>query len=403
LSVDLRVLPGSQQPDSFSPPVGARDLLAFIKDWGHPEWVVLAAEAPIGPVSKVLAAAHSAKEVLHRVTLRAAGKQDNEIAPLVAVAQCANAPWSVVFVSLCLPVGEGDFRSAQDDARLLSSKLKTRALAFIGEDTSGAMGYRLYRNGEEVGQKEWDQSKTGAADKAVAELGLYLPACYPCTRRGETWLAVAGSSLSRLERADLIKFGERDGAREAQALLNAVLKNQLPVVRQLLRQGVKPAREALSKAVRKAVSSGKYDVLKELLKRKPGEHLPFGPGVVTHAIAKGPRNRRMDVVRLLLAAGADINGEGGEALRTAILQEDPTLLKFLLDAGADANASKSWGSTPLHCAAHLGQIECAKLLLQAGARPDSVDEKGETPVQWAVEYRHKELAKLLHEASRARG
>jgi uncharacterized protein len=381
-------------------PLGASDLLAFVGDWGHPEWVVVAAEAPIEQVSKLLAAAHSAKQVLRDVPLQPAGKQDDEIAPFVAVAQSADAPWSAAFISLCLPIDEQDLKSAQDDAQMLSAKLKTRALSFIGEDTSGAMAYHLYQNGKEVEHKEWDQTKTQAADKAFTPLGLYLPACYPCARRGNSWLAITTPSASRIARAHLIKFGKHAEAEEAQLLLDAVLKNKLPEVRQLLRKGAKPTREALSKAARSAVSSGKYDLLKELLKCKPGQRLPFGPGAVSVALATGPRSRRMDVVKLLLAAGADINGDGGEALRTAIQQEDPGLLKFLLDAGADANASKSWGSTPLHRAAHLGQIECAKLLLQAGAKPDPVDEKGETPAQWAIEYGHKELAKLLQEAPR---
>jgi hypothetical protein len=381
--------------------LGASDLLAFIDDWGHAEWVVLAAEAPTEQVSRLLAAAHSAKQVLRDVPVRAAGKQDNEIAPLAAVTQCAHSPWTVALVSLGLPVDEHDLKSAQDDARMLSSKLKTRALAFIGEDTSGAMGYHLYRNGQEVEQKQWDQIKARAADKAFASLGIYLPACYPCASRGTSWLAVTPSSTSRIARADLIQFGECAQAEETQALLDAVLNNKLPQVRRLLGNGIKPTREALTKAARKAVTSGKYDLLKELLKHKPGEHLPFGPGTVSVALATGPRGRRMKVVELLLAAGADLNGEGGEALRTAIQQEDPALLRFLLDAGADANVSKSWGSTPLHRAAHLGQLECAKLLVEAGAKPDPLDEKGETPAQWAAEYGHKELAKLLQEAAQA--
>ena len=53
--------------------LGASDLLTFIEGWGHPEWVVLAAEAPIEQVSKLLAAAHSATQVLRDVPLRPAG------------------------------------------------------------------------------------------------------------------------------------------------------------------------------------------------------------------------------------------------------------------------------------------------------------------------------------------
>jgi hypothetical protein len=383
--------------------LGASDLLAFIEDWGHPEWVVLAAEAPIEQVSKLLASAHSAKQVLRRVPLRAARKQDNEIAPFVAVVQCASAPWSVVLISLCLPMDSPDVQAAQDDARMLSSKLKTRALTFIGEDASGTMGCHLYRNGKDIERKEWNQSKVRAADKAFTGLGVYLPACYPCAGRGDAWLAINSSSMSRIERADLIKFGEPAEAREAQALLNAVLKNKLADVRLLLRRGVRPTHNALHKALRKAAWSGKHDILKELLKRMSDLGIALKPSAVSDALSTGPKNpsRRIEVVKLLLAAGADIDGEGGEALRTAIQQEDPVLLKFLLDAGANPNASKSWGSTPLHYAAHLGQVECAKLLLQAGARPDAKDEKGETPAQWAAYYGNKELAKLLQQAPQA--
>src|SRR6476620_11597288 len=34
--------------------------------------------------------------------------------------------------------------------RKLSSQLKTRALTFLGEDTSGAIGYDLFENGKEL-------------------------------------------------------------------------------------------------------------------------------------------------------------------------------------------------------------------------------------------------------------
>jgi hypothetical protein len=304
---------------------------------------------------------------------------------------------------LSLPISTPDLTSAQEDARILSSKLKTRALAFLGEDTSGTMAYWLYRNGQDIDQKEWDQTQTRAADKAFAGLELYLPPCYPCAGRRAAWLAVTDSSALRVESADLIKFGERPADRDAKALLNAVLKNSLPEVRQLLRRGVKPTREALSKAVVKAAWSGKHDLLKDLLKSMSDQHVAFSSGIVRVALSKGHKKpaRRIEVVKLLLAAGADVNGEGGEAFREAMRQGDLVLVKFLVEAGADVNASKEHGSTPLHYAAFLGEVDFAKLLLQAGARLDARNSDGHTPAEWAAFHGRKDMAKLLQQAARA--
>jgi uncharacterized protein len=383
--------------------LGASDLLAFIDEWGHPEWVVVAAEAPLDQVSRLLAPAHWSKQVFHDVPIRPARKRDSEIAPLVAVAQCANSSWTVAYLVISLPISEPDIASAREEARLLSSKLKTRALAFIGEDTSGAMGCWLYRNGQEIEGKEWDQTQMRAADKAFAALGLYLPVCYPCAERGAAWLAVTDASALRVGKADLIKFGERPEDRDAKAILDAVLKNSLPEVRRLLRRGVKPTREALSKAVVKAAWSGKHEVLKDLLKSMSDQRSPFSPGIVRVALSKGQKDpaRRMEAVKLLLAAGADINGEGGEALRVAMREENHVLVNFLLEAGADVNVSNEQGSTPLHYAAFLGEIEFARLFLEAGAKLDIRNSDGKTPAEWAALHGRKELAKLLQQAAQA--
>jgi ankyrin repeat protein len=133
------------------------------------------------------------------------------------------------------------------------------------------------------------------------------------------------------------------------------------------------------------------------------QRIPLPPSVVRVALSKGHKNpsRRIEVVKLLLASGADINGEGGEALRTAMRQEDLVLVKFLLEAGADVNASNEHNSTPLHYAAFLGEIEFARLFLQAGARLDSRNSDGKTPAQWAAFHGRKELAKLLQQAAQA--
>ncbi|KOC68960.1 Transient receptor potential cation channel subfamily V member 6 [Habropoda laboriosa] len=104
---------------------------------------------------------------------------------------------------------------------------------------------------------------------------------------------------------------------------------------------------------------------------------------------------------------------GESALHIAIVNEDPAMVKFLLDSGADVHercvgnfmcpedqkASRSdsldhewvcvtpetnysgyvyWGEYPLNFAACLGQEECYRLILARGADPDKQDTNGNT-------------------------
>jgi len=192
-------------------PLGASEFLAFIEDWGHPEWVVLAAEAPVDQVSRLLASAHWSKQVFHHVPIRPARKRDKEIAPLVAVAQCAGSPWTVAYLVLSLPISTPDLTSAQEDARMLSSKLKTRALAFL------ARTLRVRWPTGSTGTDRTSTRRSGTRHRRVQPTkplpgwSSICPPCYPCAERRAAWLAVTDSSALRVESADLIKFGERAG------------------------------------------------------------------------------------------------------------------------------------------------------------------------------------------------
>jgi len=46
---------------------------------------------------------------------------------------------------------------------------------------------------------------------------------------------------------------------------------------------------------------------------------------------------------------------------------------FQISHGADLEMRSSLGYTPLHVAAHYGQVEVARILLEAGAKPDQED------------------------------
>jgi hypothetical protein len=182
------------------------DFIEFIADWGHPEWIVLAAEAPAETVARTYASLCSARKSWANVPVCKNGK-DDAIAPLSAVVQPKGSDWSVIYRILCLPIQMADLDEANKIAKSLSAKLKTRALSFIGEDTSGAMGYRLFRGGKEAQEQEWE-SQTDPADDDFAQLGLRIPPCYP-RQDGKTICLVALHSwLEEIERADVVDVGE---------------------------------------------------------------------------------------------------------------------------------------------------------------------------------------------------
>jgi ankyrin repeat protein len=84
-----------------------------------------------------------------------------------------------------------------------------------------------------------------------------------------------------------------------------------------------------------------------------------------HAAVSGD----IESVRLLVAAGADVNqaaGDGATPLIVSIVKHHEDIALFLLEKGADPNVAEP-GYTALHCAAVTGQMAVAKALLARGA------------------------------------
>ncbi|MGZ8900417.1 MAG: ankyrin repeat domain-containing protein, partial [Limisphaerales bacterium] len=104
----------------------------------------------------------------------------------------------------------------------------------------------------------------------------------------------------------------------------------------------------------------------------------------------------LETVRLLVKRGADVNahsrgsepsviwGGGRSALMWAAFRGDRAMARFLIDSGADVNASEGFGSA-LSQAAWNDQDGMAKYLLKRGAAVDQKDAMAEfTPLHWAA-------------------
>jgi hypothetical protein len=157
--------------------------------------------------------------------------------PFVAV---KNSEWTVVLRAL---FGASDeLYDTPDEAKALSVELSTRVITLIEEDTSAALAYELFENGDRLEYFEeacdddfrfesklrgkpniklnnWDeeveedydpdaeydaskQPRVQFVDAFFRELGIYLPAAYPVGDDQQPSLAVLKSSFGMIERAD---------------------------------------------------------------------------------------------------------------------------------------------------------------------------------------------------------
>ncbi len=97
---------------------------------------------------------------------------------------------------------------------------------------------------------------------------------------------------------------------------------------------------------------------------------------------------------LVLTARAGTKPEA-KSLHEATEAGDVEQVKLLILKGADVNAKKANGWTPLHFAAYYGQKEVATVLLGAGANVNAANASDSTPLHLAVEFGAKYVPELL--------
>lgn len=172
-----------------------------------------------------------------------------------------------------------------------------------------------------------------------------------------------------------------------------------------VRQGAGPARQALQIYLNSGIDHDKrsgQETYEQVVARREGvvrrllaAGATVNSDVLVAAIAQTPHlgqpphSLTIETVRLLIAAGADVNpppAGGTTPLMAAASRNSPDVLKLLLDAGARAslNAKDGLGRTALMLAPGSrfdpSGTAAARILVAAGADVNAADREGRTPL-----------------------
>ena len=154
-----------------------------------------------------------------------------------------------------------------------------------------------------------------------------------------------------------------------------------------------------------ASAMGKVDRIREILRDDPASvstHAPDGFTPVALAAFFG----HLEAVRMLIAAGADVNAAANNALQVralhaAVAGRNLDIVRAVLAAGADPNAPQQAGFRPIHEAGVSANRELAELLVQHGADPSLTNDAGRSAIDLAAEKGHTEFASWLSRAKRS--
>ncbi|XP_040309674.1 ankyrin repeat and SOCS box protein 3 isoform X2 [Herpailurus yagouaroundi] len=126
--------------------------------------------------------------------------------------------------------------------------------------------------------------------------------------------------------------------------------------------------------------------------------LLYAPDIWWH-LPWAVENGHIDVLRLLLRYGANVNGShsmcGWNALHQATFQENGEIIKLLLKKGADKECQDDFGITPLFVAAQYGKLESLSILISSGANVNCQALDEATPLFIAAQEGHTECVELL--------
>ena len=154
-----------------------------------------------------------------------------------------------------------------------------------------------------------------------------------------------------------------------------------------------------------AAALGRIDRLRERLAEDPGAVAAMSPDGFT-ARPLAAFFGKSEGTRILLEAGARVdiyttNDFANQPLHAAAAGRHIEVCRLLLAAGADVDATQHGGFTPLHEAAQHGDVELVELFLSAAADPRASVADGGTPADLAEAAGHHDVATRLREVADA--
>lgn len=153
--------------------------------------------------------------------------------------------------------------------------------------------------------------------------------------------------------------------------------------------------QALDRQLMLAAGSGDVARIKALLAQGARANAvdEWGNSALLYAAREG----QMESARILLKAGAYVDGRGGamSPMAAAALRGHAIVVRLLIRNGADMNATGENGLSALMNAVKLGHREVAKALLDAGANTRVLDRDGQNLLGVAVNENDPDMLALL--------
>ncbi|KAF7337749.1 Ankyrin [Mycena sanguinolenta] len=187
---------------------------------------------------------------------------------------------------------------------------------------------------------------------------------------------------------------ETQGQYLGRALMQAIDIGHLEISRFLVNQGADiNFCQDIGPLMVKAALSRNFELVRFLLASGAD------PDGLQVSLFNAAKDGRIELVDTLLAAGTDPHARDNASRNVLAVIRDVKLMRLFLELGVDPNHRDSFGSTPLHYICFWPRDETAnpwvELLLEFGAAVEAVDHSGPTPVDIAMQDGRPKIVEML--------